>query len=277
MSQLESGWMPGVERVPFREFGHSGVALDGMYPRALVHHVMTGYFSGARDMALTYPVGAAPSWHFSIARDGRVMQHISIWDTGWHCGIDSMIVPDNVVHPLVQGFRRQFGRDPNSWTIGVEHEGFSEPTYFNGKRVDDYVYGSGAPWPREMVEASIRVQRWIWHSCQWLVDLQGGARYDRFLTHAMINPVERPNDPGAFWDATVWADIVNGALVPPDAPRVEPPPPVVTVGLSQDAKDAFEQIALWANLGRTEQQPWQQALEQTRLWGGNVEAAQGGK
>lgn len=58
---------------------------------------------------------------------------------------------------------------------------------------------------------------------------------------------------------------------------IAPPPPPPTPSLTQDARDAFEQIAIWATLGKDEQRPWQLALEQTRLWGGNVEAAQGGK
>lgn len=226
MARDPSGWMPTVERVPFKEFAHSGVAEDNMYPKAIVHHVMSGYFAGARSMAESSRVGVPPSWHFSIARDGRVMQHVSIWDTAWHCGIDSSVTPDQVVDPLVQRFRRDFGRDPNSWTIGVEHEGFSIPVFDrNGKRIDDFVYGGAHPWPDAMIQASIRVQKWIWNSCQWLVDIPAGnERFERFLTHAMIDPVQRPQDPGAAWDSAVWAPLVN-AVFAEAAPRVEPPAP----------------------------------------------------
>jgi len=254
MARDPSGWMSDVERIPFREFGHSGVAEDQMYPRAIVHHVMSGRMGGARGMALTNPVGQAPSWHFSIGRDGAIVQHISIWDTGWHCGIDQSVIPDQ----LVQRFRAEFGRDVNSWTVGIEHEGFSIPAYStDGKRIDDYLYGDDHPYPEAMIQASIRVQRWVWNSCQWLLDIPApNDRFDRFLTHAMINPRDRPNDPGAVWDNAVWARVVNGVLAQPAparvgpetpaVPPVEPPPPqreLDVVGAVSDLRAAMDSTA----------------------------------
>lgn len=224
MANDPSGWMPGVERVPFRSFASSGIAEDSMFPQAIVQHVMSGYMAGARAMALNNLEGTPPSWHFSIGRDGHVMQHVSIWDTAWHCGITRDVIPV----ALVTSLRDRFGRDPNTWTVGIEHEGFSIPALYNGKRVDDYVYDTEHPWPDAMIEASIRVQKWVWNQCGWLIEITDRIeREERFLMHSMIDTVNRVQDPGTVWRDTVWDRIVNGVFELAVAHRVGAPPPTI--------------------------------------------------
>ncbi len=211
--------MPGVERVPSAAAGGLGIAEDGMYPQGIVQHVMAGYFAGARQMMQSSAPGTV-GWHFSIARNGRVMQHASIWDTMQHAG--AVKNPD----PSAQALINRFG-NPNLWAIGIEHEGFSIPVISDtGKRIDDFLYDQAHPWPEGLIAASIRVQRWIWNSCQWLLDLPSAERQQRFLTHSMIDRVTRPQDPGDLWNATVWHRVVNGALEPQAAPRPAPATPV---------------------------------------------------
>ncbi len=232
MARLESGWMPGVERVRSMAAGGLGVPEDAMYPQGIVQHVMAGYFAGARQMMQSSAPGTV-GWHFSIARDGRVMQHASIWDTMQHAG--AIKNPD----PGAQTLINRFG-NPNLWAIGIEHEGFSIPVFSDtGKRIDDFIYDQAHPWPEELITASIRVQRWVWNSCQWLIDLPASERQQRFVTHSMIDRVTRAQDPGDLWNTTVWHRVVNGALEPTPVPRPAPvtplpaptPPPVpVPVG-----------------------------------------------
>jgi N-acetyl-anhydromuramyl-L-alanine amidase AmpD len=236
-----NGWMPGVEYVPTVRVAPDsyGIADGNMWPRAIVHHVMQGYFAGAKAM-MQETTFKAPSWHFSVARDGRIMQHASIWTPTMHAGLTS--TSRDVGEP-VDSLRSNPGqwlaawqaKNPNTWAIGIEHEGFSKPeTTGTGKRVDDYIYGPGNPWPEALIEASIRVQRWCWQRCQWLIDLPRGSYADwntadsRFLTHAMIDPEMRPLDPGPEWDAKVWHRIVNAVLAVPEPPR-PPAPPVEPV------------------------------------------------
>lgn len=231
--ELESrGWMPGALFVPSpqRYAANTGVPYGEMYPRAIVHHVMVGYMGSARVMMEDEVVGDDAddyaSWHFSIGRDGSVMQHESIWTPLWHAGLRT----DQLTGEPVSELRRRYGYNPNAWTVGIEHEGFSVKTMTQDgrKRIDDYFYDSEHPWPEAMIAASIRVQRWIWKRCGWLLLLPRGHWQDansadsRFILHSQIDPVSRANDPGQLWDQQVWPRIVNEVLSPEAEPRDEP-------------------------------------------------------
>ena len=70
------------------------------------------------------------SAHYGIGRTGDVHQYVQEADTAWHAG--------RVYRPTWTGVRR--GRNPNRYTIGIEHE---------GHLADD--------WPEPMMQASARL------------------------------------------------------------------------------------------------------------------------
>jgi N-acetyl-anhydromuramyl-L-alanine amidase AmpD len=68
------------------------------------------------------------SWHFSVAKDGRVFQHYPLESHCWHAG----------------------SRDGNRETIGIEHEGVA-----------------GEPLTEPQIAASVALCRWLRDVCNW--------------------------------------------------------------------------------------------------------------
>ena len=157
---------PAAEQVPWLYSGPNGgpTYFKGQNrPEAVVLHVQQGYARTARQWALSGHYGA--SWHFTVAKDGSVMQHLDFRDGGYHAGIPAT-APDPT-WPLWKGH----GRNVNTYTIGVEHEGFS-----------------GEVFPAAQAAASREL-------CRWLA-AELGVPYDRerFPSHADIDLINRPND-----------------------------------------------------------------------------------
>lgn len=157
-----------AEWVPWRYLSDTGqpTYFKGTnQPTAVVLHIMQGYMSTARQWALTGHYGA--SWHFSVGRDGKVMQHLDFADGGYHAGI-----PDTAPKPTWSLWRGH-GRNVNTYTIGIEHEGFSGDGFTEAQR-----------------QASKKL-------CQWLA-MELDIPYARvhFPPHADIDVVNRVNDFG---------------------------------------------------------------------------------
>ena len=201
MSVDPSGWMPEIEHAPTAAWGYSDLREDSMYPAAVVSHVAQGYMTGLVGIAQQADPGK--SWHFSIGRDGRIVQHVSIWDAAWHAG--------DVNAPTWSRFD---GTNPNKQTVGIEHEGFSIPPGY----AFDYLYSPENPWPEALVEASINVHRWVFGTCaNWI----GVPSEDNVITHSMLNTRSRAQDPGDLWLQTVRPRIIRtlGPSVPVVAPQ----------------------------------------------------------
>ena len=127
-------------------------------PIAAVLHIMQGYGETARSWANNGHFGA--SWDFTIYRTGHILQHLEIEDGGYQAG-----VVNDPTWLLYQG------GNPNLYTIGIEHEGFS-----------------GEPFT-ELQAASSRML------CMWLAQYFGWAwDIDHFPAHAFIDAWNRPND-----------------------------------------------------------------------------------
>ncbi len=132
-------------------------------PNAVVLHIMQGYASTAERWALSGYYGA--SWHFTVDRDGNIFQHLELTDGGYHAGI-----PNTAPNPTWELWRGH-GQNVNTYTVGVEHEGFS-----------------GTALSPAQAEASRSL-------CRWLAEVLGFP-YERkhFPAHADIDLVNRPND-----------------------------------------------------------------------------------
>ncbi|RTL26157.1 MAG: N-acetylmuramoyl-L-alanine amidase, partial [Rhodocyclaceae bacterium] len=112
---------PEAEWVPWKylsEHGQTTYFKGQNRPEAAVLHIAQGYASTARQWAITGHYGA--SWHFFVCRDGHVMQHLDFEDGGYHAGIEVPPAPEPI-WPLWKGA----GININTYTIGIEHEGFS--------------------------------------------------------------------------------------------------------------------------------------------------------
>lgn len=82
---------------------------------AIVDHIMEGSMAGTLEW-----FGAArdnpSSAHYGVGKDGTIVQYVKDEDTAWHSG--------KVVRPTSELYA-EIGGNPNDWTIGIEHEGWS--------------------------------------------------------------------------------------------------------------------------------------------------------
>lgn len=86
----------------------------GLRPEAVVIHISDGCLASAN--AWFHNPAARVSAHYIVAKSGAVHQYVKEEDTAYHAG-----VPVNPTWKLLRP-----GVNPNSYTIGIEHEGKPE-------------------------------------------------------------------------------------------------------------------------------------------------------
>lgn len=172
--------MPDVERVPTAAVGGE------ITPRGVMSHVMQGWQATMIRWARERPRVTPKSAHFTIGRDGRIVQHVPIRRQAWHAGrLDPGEPPRWSLLPP--------GANPNDYAIGIEHEGFS-----------------GEPWPDAQVQATIRVHRWLF------AELGLVPSEETVIGHFVTAPASRAADPGPTWPRARILD----ALRDGDSPAV---------------------------------------------------------
>jgi N-acetyl-anhydromuramyl-L-alanine amidase AmpD len=191
----ERGWMPGVEHQPSEAFGYSDMPRGSMRAIAVMSHIMQGYQRTMIAWARERPYATPKSAHFTIGRGGRIVQHVGVYDPAWTAG--------HVNRPTWPRYRPS--TNPNRYLVHIEHEGFSVPPGYGY----DYVYDDRRPWPALMVDASVRVQRWV------LAELAIEASQETVIGHFETDSVNRVNDPGPAWPP----DEILEALTPATGPR----------------------------------------------------------
>lgn len=160
---------PHARHVPWKPADPGGrptFYADRNQPVAVVLHVMQGYLSTARRWAETGHYGS--SWHYSIGRDGTVLQHLDHADGGYHAGITAAKAQR---YPPPWPLWRGPAVNVNTYTIGIEHEGFA-----------------GEPFTAAQATASRDLCRWL------AARLQVPLDETHFPPHAAIDPRDRAND-----------------------------------------------------------------------------------
>ena len=169
-------WMPGVEHIETAAVG------GAITPRGVMSHVMQGWQSTMVRWARERPRVTRKSAHFTIGKQGRIVQHVPIRRQAWHAGrLDPGAPP---VWPLLPA-----GASPNDYAIGIEHEGFS-----------------GEPWPESQVLATIRVHRWLF------AELGFEPSEETVIGHYMTAPASRAADPGPGWPRARILDALGDDL-----------------------------------------------------------------
>lgn len=149
-------------------------------PVAVVIHVMQGWANTGVQWARQGYNQA--SWTFTVRRDGKIWQHLSFADGGYHAGIQSPPKP----RPSWKLWKGS-SVNVNNYTIGIEHEGFS-----------------GEPFPDVQLRASAKLCRWI------LLHLGQPADRDHVIGHFEVDSVDRPNDPGPTFPWAKYMELVQG-------------------------------------------------------------------
>lgn len=154
-------WMPNVEHIPTRAQG------GPIQPIAIMSHIMQGHQRTMIDWARERPWLTPKSAHFTIGKNGRIVQHVGIRNEAWHAG--------NVESPTWELLPR--GVNPNFLCVGIEHEGWT-----------------GQPWTSDMWEATLNVHEWVFKE----LDLPPSKL--TVIGHYETATVSRRHDPGSAWD-----------------------------------------------------------------------------
>lgn len=154
----------------------------GYKPEAFVIHIAQGTLQGGYSWFNT--PASKVSAHYMVSRDGTIWQFVKLEDTAWHAG--------GVASPTWKLLKP--GVNPNLYTIGIEHEGFT-----------------GEPWTKAMYNATAELIGQI--SREW------GIPVDRkhIIGHYQINSTGRANCPGSGVNLET---LVNSALKFSEDPKV---------------------------------------------------------
>lgn len=189
------GWMPGVEHLPILWGLPVSIAnhQGEMEPAVVVDHIMQGYLSTMVEWRRTGDSKVIV--HFGIDRTGRIVQFHRADTRGIHASAF------DAKSPHVAKQVKQRNTSPNNYSVGIEHEGCSvDPRYGGVPMRADMVYGAGNPWPEAMVQASIRVHRWLFATLPTL----GAPSTESIIGHYETGDPNRINDPAAASNRSVW-------------------------------------------------------------------------
>lgn len=201
--------MPGVEHVPIQWAlpSHITGTRGQMRAHVVVDHIMQGYLSTMVGWTRTGESRVIA--HFGIGMAGRIVQFSDIYTEGIH--VSSVNSPSS---KRVQQFGSIAGRGVNPYSIGIEHEGASidpRPAY---SVPPGMLYSRANPWPSPMVEASIRVKRWIFAQPNTYL---GPPSRDSIIGHYEADLRNRENDPADARARDVWpVQRMIAALAPPE-------------------------------------------------------------
>ena len=192
------GWMPDIDHIGTTMYGYTDVPPETMKPIAVINHIMLGYARTMIDWATNNSV--QKSAHFIIDREGYITQTVSIYSPAWHAG-----------RTAKESWKSFPGGNPNKYTVGIEHEGFSvDPGYGY-----DYIYDGS--WPEAMMDASAKVHKWI------LGELSLDANDQTVIGHFETDAVSRANDPGPQWSREDLLSRITGSEDSSSpAPSVDP-------------------------------------------------------
>lgn len=175
-------WMPGVEKIESDAYYKNP---EWFKPVGVINHIMQGYQRTMIAWAKERPHTTEVSAHFTIGKNGRIIQHVPMNCAARHAG--RLDVQKNPVWPLWKP-----GQNPSLYAYGIEHEGLT-----------------GEVWTSDQVHASIRVHKFIFSQHpSWTPNTE------TIIPHAQTSPISRAHDPGTGW----WG--VNGRSTSPGAGSV---------------------------------------------------------
>ena len=193
------------------------IGRQGWRPDMIVCHITEGAFDGTVSW-ITNPASQV-SYHFVIARDGRIVQAVDICNTAWANGTtsngdnrDSRHSPLHIV--------RDRGVNANLYSVSIGFEG----------RLAEKQGGLSA----EQLEAAVWLIAHIREEIQRLYSVRGNSfKFDRnhIVGHHEITPRTRPNCPGRQFPFDAVIQLLYSQ--PPEPLEPEEPciPPENTVQL----------------------------------------------
>ena len=223
---------------PVGTFGYPGGATRQNQPMFFVDHIMAGWKSTMDRPG--WQESAGISAHFGIGTDGSISQYVNIFDASYANGLTGTIGYSNLGRDQFDRSNRHLAAVENTpgavwrflhlnripyWNLIDPAAGLS---LFNARSITIEHEGlkPAEPWTDAMVEADIVVKFW----CLQELVREGYPAIaidgDAIVGHHQIDPVNRPNCPGAGRPtATILSRLEALASGPPMAPAPEPAPP----------------------------------------------------
>lgn len=155
---------------------------SGYRPEAIVIHIAEGSLIGGYSW-FNNPNSKVSS-HYMVSKNGTIWQFVKLEDTAWHAG--------GVSNPNWSHLKS--GVNPNLYTIGIEHEGFT-----------------GEPWSDAMYNATAELIGQLGRDWGIAVDRE------HIIGHYQINSTSRSRCPGSGVDLN---KLVNLATTFYEDPRV---------------------------------------------------------
>ncbi len=154
---------------------------SGRKPIAIVDHITAGAYPGC--LSWMQNPAAKASAHYLVTRSGLIIQMVQDSNTSWHAG--------GVNKP---SWSLYDGTNPNRYTLGIEHEGYSNQG------------GDGT-----LTEAQYQATLWL-HQ-QLISEWQIPIDEDHIIGHYRIDSVNRPNCPGhKFPWNRLFSDLRKGVI-----------------------------------------------------------------
>jgi len=149
----------------------------GWIPDIIVCHITEGAFGGAVSW-ITNPISRV-SYHFVVAKDGRIVQAVPITDTAWANGTTNSNDTRDNRHSRLQAVRDR-RTNANAYTISIGHEGHSGQT--NGNLT------------LEQLNATVDLINHIKAEVRRIYGIE--IPNENIVGHSDITPHWRPNCPG---------------------------------------------------------------------------------
>lgn len=241
-------WLEGYARIPASRTRYStrrGVKVRGV----VVHYTATPLEAEAQAEAWTER-GSSRSAHFTIGRDGTVVQCVPLDRASWHCG--GSVLPSDAVWRRGVTEKGRTG-SANRPTIGIElcnlgfgvpDEGY--PLYLGRHRNPRSRRSAWEAYPYPQVEA---LEALVTKLAEAVPSLRYLCGHDDIANH-QVSPKKIKVDPGpAFpWGLAAWGRLVvvrrdfelERWAVEPTNPQ--PPPPTNPNGWSGPMKGGNAQI-----------------------------------
>jgi N-acetylmuramoyl-L-alanine amidase len=195
------GWCPFAQTHPSGPFGYPAGARGQNRPLFFVDHRMAGWKRTLDDDRWRRANGVGV--HFGIGLDGAVSQYASIFDASWGNGVTGSVERYDrrnrhlaAIEPLgdwravLEGGVRVYALVDadgvnviNAHSISIEHE--------DGGR-------AGVEWPAAMLAADVAVKAWCVRQLA-TAGMPMAIDDDALVGHCQIDPVHRPDCPGATW------------------------------------------------------------------------------
>lgn len=180
----------GATANPSPNFGYLSIDTHGRLghlPVAIVDHSAQGSESALQ--AWFGSLASAVSAHYSVAKDGRIYQHVSEDDAAWANGINPAKGADyyrsDLSVPWIADLYRMHV-NANLVTISIEHEGLS------GQELTTAQY-----------QSSLALHADIFRRHNWPLE------WGRIVAHAQVNRRDKPDCPGpAFPFARLYAELL---------------------------------------------------------------------